>query len=97
MVKGCFNERIMETAYSGMVDALTTMIKEESLESGGVFEDTREMMIKVRPLFCGADQADGQLTLLVIGSAGFGMNIPWTIPKTDGKICRPFWSRLDQI
>jgi hypothetical protein len=31
--------------------------------------------------------ADEKLTLLVIGSAGFGMNIPWTIPKTDGKIC----------
>jgi hypothetical protein len=51
VVKGCFNERIMETAYSGMVDALTTMIKEEGLESGGVFEDTREMMIKVSRFF----------------------------------------------
>lgn len=47
MVKGCFNETIMETAYTGMVDALTTMIKEEGLDKGGLFEDTREMMIKV--------------------------------------------------
>ena len=47
MVKGCFNETIMETAYTGMVDALTTMIREEGLENGGMFEDTREMMIKV--------------------------------------------------
>jgi len=47
VVKGCFNETIMETAYTGMVDALTTMIREEGLENGGMFEDTREMMIKV--------------------------------------------------
>jgi fluoride ion exporter CrcB/FEX len=47
VVKGCFNETIMETAYTGMVDALTTMIKEEGLANGGLFEDTREMMIKV--------------------------------------------------
>jgi len=46
VVKGCFNETIMETAYTGMVDALTTMIREERLDNGGVFEDTREMMIK---------------------------------------------------
>lgn len=46
MVKGCFNETIMETAYTGMVDALTTMIRQEGLSNGGVFEDTREMMIK---------------------------------------------------
>ena len=39
----------METAYTGMVDALGTMIKEEGLSNGGVFEDTREMMIKVGP------------------------------------------------
>jgi hypothetical protein len=50
VVKGCFNETIMETAYGGMVDALTTMIKEESLEFGGVFEDTREMMISFHSL-----------------------------------------------
>jgi hypothetical protein len=50
VVKGCFNETIMETAYTGMVDALTTMIKEEGLENGGMFEDTREMMIKVCPM-----------------------------------------------
>lgn len=37
----------METAYTGMIDALSTMIKEEALEGGGMFEDTREMMIKV--------------------------------------------------
>ena len=40
----------METAYTGMVDALTTMIREEGLEKGGLFEDSREMMIKVCPL-----------------------------------------------
>lgn len=28
-----------------------------------------------------------QLTLLVIGTTGFGMDIPWNIPKTNGKIC----------
>jgi fluoride ion exporter CrcB/FEX len=50
VVKGCFNETIMETAYTGMVDALTTMIREEGLENGGMFEDTREMMIKVCPM-----------------------------------------------
>jgi hypothetical protein len=49
VVKGCFNETIMETAYTGMVDALSTMIREEGLESGGMFGDTREMMIKVCP------------------------------------------------
>ena len=47
VVKGCFNETIMEAAFSGMTDALTTMIKEEGLENGGVFEDTRAIMIKV--------------------------------------------------
>jgi hypothetical protein len=40
----------METAYTGMVDALTTMIREEGLENGGMFEDTREMMIKACPI-----------------------------------------------
>ena len=50
MVKGCFNETIMETAYTGMVQALSTMIEQEGLENGGVFEDTREMMIKVCPM-----------------------------------------------
>jgi len=56
VVKGCFNETIMETAYTGMVDALTTMIREEGLEKGGLFEDTREMMIKVCScnLHCGS-------------------------------------------
>ena len=47
VVKGCFNETIMEAAFSGMTDALTTMIKEEGLENGGVYEDTRGIMIKV--------------------------------------------------
>ena len=57
VVKGCFNEGIMETAYNGMIDSLRTMIKEEKLEmdDGGLFgggpaaviEDTRLMMIKV--------------------------------------------------
>jgi hypothetical protein len=37
----------METSYTGMVEALNTMIKEEGIEKGGVFEDTRLMMIKV--------------------------------------------------
>lgn len=37
----------MEAAFSGMTDALTTMIKEEGLENGGVFDDTRGIMIKV--------------------------------------------------
>jgi hypothetical protein len=40
VVKHCF-----------MSDALTTMIKEEGLEKGGMFDDTREMMIKVGPVF----------------------------------------------
>ena len=47
VVKHCFNENIMESAYTGMSDALRTMLSEEGLENGGVFEDTREMMIKV--------------------------------------------------
>lgn len=37
----------METSYTGMVEALGTMIKEEGIEKGGMFEDTRLMMIKV--------------------------------------------------
>jgi cytochrome P450 len=47
VVKHCFNEEIMETSHEGMVNAIATMIKEEKLQEGGVFEDTRIMMIKV--------------------------------------------------
>jgi hypothetical protein len=47
VTKHCFNEALMETSYTGMVEALNTMIKEEGIESGGVFEDTRLVMIKV--------------------------------------------------
>lgn len=47
VVKGCFNENIMETAYNGMIDSINVMIKEMKLEEGGTFDDTREMMIKV--------------------------------------------------
>jgi hypothetical protein len=37
----------METSHEGMVNGIATMIKEEKLQEGGVFEDTRIMMIKV--------------------------------------------------
>jgi hypothetical protein len=52
VVKHCFNEKIMESAYTGMIDALNTMIREEKLENGGLLEDTRVMMIKASNLGC---------------------------------------------
>ena len=51
VVKGCFNEEIMYTAWWGMVSAVQTFIMKEGLEeeNGVVIEDTRQMMIKVNP------------------------------------------------
>ncbi|OCF33552.1 hypothetical protein I316_04624 [Kwoniella heveanensis BCC8398] len=70
VIKRCFNECSMENVWDAMRRSLATMLTEEveGLGNDGSVEDVRETMIR--------------LTLLVIGSAGFGVDFPWTINET---------------
>ena len=70
----------MEVAWDEMANACEVMLREEGLEQGGTMTNVRECMIKD--------------TLMVIGSAGFGVRVPWHIPRSNGDICgcRDIWT-----
>ncbi|WWC96641.1 hypothetical protein V866_003513 [Kwoniella sp. B9012] len=68
IVKPCFNENIMQTGWSKMVEAFQTMRSEEKIQGGGTMGDVKDCMIK--------------LTLYVFGRSGFNMDFPWNIPQT---------------
>jgi cytochrome P450 len=47
VVRSCFNEAVMENVFERMVEAYNVMIREETLEDGGVLKGAKEAMIKV--------------------------------------------------
>ncbi|WVQ78689.1 hypothetical protein IAT38_000776 [Cryptococcus sp. DSM 104549] len=67
VVKACFGENVMQSAWEKMTTVFELMMKEEGVENGGIVDDVRLTMIK--------------LTLVVFCKTGFGLDIPWTIPK----------------
>ncbi|ORY34740.1 cytochrome P450 [Naematelia encephala] len=82
VVRGCFGEEVMENAWNKIVDALQIMLREEGVEDGGVLKGVRDVMVKT--------------TLLVFGKSGFGIDIPWHIPHTNGSIL-PFPEALHSV
>ncbi|RXK36384.1 hypothetical protein M231_06350 [Tremella mesenterica] len=82
VVKGCFGEEVMMTAWDKAVECLGDMYAAEGLEDGGVLDNVRLAMYK--------------LTLLIIGAAGFGVKFPWKVPETHGEIL-PFYEALHLV
>ncbi|KAK6907665.1 hypothetical protein I203_101663 [Kwoniella mangroviensis CBS 8507] len=83
IVKPCFNENIMQTGWSKMVEAFQTMKFEETIEGGGTIEDVKDCMIK--------------LTLYVFGRSGFNMDFPWNIPQSKAEESMPFAEALHTV
>ncbi|WWD05412.1 hypothetical protein V865_003489 [Kwoniella europaea PYCC6329] len=83
IVKPCFNENIMQTGWSKMVEAVQTMKVEESIEGGGTIRDVKDCMIK--------------LTLFVFGRSGFNMDFPWNISQSKAGENMPFAEALHTV
>ncbi|WVQ78655.1 hypothetical protein IAT38_000742 [Cryptococcus sp. DSM 104549] len=83
VIKACFRENVMQSAWDHMVEMFGVMQREEGVENGGVVEHVKETMIK--------------LTLGVFGKTGFGMDIPWNIPKTADDTHMSFLEALQTV
>ncbi|WVN86833.1 uncharacterized protein L203_102007 [Cryptococcus depauperatus CBS 7841] len=83
VVKACFSESVMKSVWENMTNAFEMMLREEGgLDIGGIVTDLKTVMIK--------------LTLVVFCKTGFNLDIPWIIPRTDGKEM-PFMEALQTV
>ncbi|ORX37696.1 cytochrome P450 [Kockovaella imperatae] len=82
VVRACFGKEIMETGWTTMVDAYQVMCREEGLENGGILKDVKEVLAKV--------------TLLVIGSASFGVQFPYNSSTSEDALM-PFSDAIQLV
>nr|ODN95640.1 hypothetical protein L204_04181 [Cryptococcus depauperatus CBS 7855] len=75
VVKACFSESVMKSVWENMTNAFEMMLREEGgLDFGGIVTDLKTGLTNLE-----------QLTLVVFCKTGFNLDIPWIIPRTDGK------------